>query len=126
MILTIECPDNFHFVNISFIDQDKSKAVTRSFTKIELMEMDQYIERDNFVGFPADKIDDTLDLTEHDKECALKVERKETNGGPFAYEEWCTCTHCGFRHALFIPRNYCPKCGYKFMPTIRKGDTEKD
>ena len=60
------------------------------------------------------------------KECALEVVREELNGGPFAYEEWCRCTNCGFKHALFIPREYCPRCWYKFTSTIRKGDTEKD
>jgi len=61
------------------------------------------------------------------RECALEVVREElNNGGPFAYEEWCTCTHCGFRHALFIPREYCPKCGYKFTSTINKGVKAKE
>lgn len=64
MILTLETPDKFSFVNISFVDQDKSKTVTRSFTKCELMKMDQYIERDDFVGFSADKIDDTMNVTD--------------------------------------------------------------
>lgn len=65
--------------------------------------------------------------TDHTGECALEIERKNlNNGGPFAYEEWCTCTHCGFRQALFIPRNYCPKCGYKFTSTIRKGFEEDE
>lgn len=56
------------------------------------------------------------------KECALEVEREELhNGGPLMYEEWCRCTNCNYRHALFIPREYCPKCGYKFMSIIYKG-----
>jgi hypothetical protein len=64
MILTMECPDDFYFLNISFVDQNKSKTVTRSFTKCELMEKDQYIEREDFTGFPADKIDDTMTVTD--------------------------------------------------------------
>ena len=56
------------------------------------------------------------------RECTLEVERVSlNNGGPFSYEEWCTCGNCGYRHALFIPRNYCPKCGYEFIKTIYKG-----
>jgi len=64
MILTVETPDKFSFVNISFVDQDGGKTVTRTFTKCELMEKDQYIEREDFVGFPADKIDDTMTVTD--------------------------------------------------------------
>lgn len=64
---------------------------------------------------------------DHTRECALEVTRENlNNGGPFAYEEWCKCTHCGFRQALFIPRNYCPKCGYKFTSIIHKGDVETE
>ena len=65
--------------------------------------------------------------TDHTRECALEVVREDlNNGGPFTYEEWCKCTHCGYKQALFIPRNYCPKCGYKFTSIIHKGDVEKE
>lgn len=64
MIVTMELPDNFHILNIGLVNANDKHAVTRSFTKVELMEKDQYIEREDFVGFPADKIDDTMNVTD--------------------------------------------------------------
>ena len=68
-------------------------------------------------------IDESLgqeSIISEERECALEIERHQTNGGPFAFEEWCRCTNCNYRHALFIPREYCPRCGYKFTETIEK------
>ena len=62
MIITMELPDDFHILNIGLVDGNDKHAVTRSFTKVELMEMDEYIERSEFTSFPADDIDDTLDF----------------------------------------------------------------
>ena len=64
MIITMELPDDFHFLNIGLVDANDKKAVRRSFTKAELIEMDEYIERSKFLDFPADVIDDTLDYKE--------------------------------------------------------------
>lgn len=64
MIVTMELPDNFHILNIGLVDANDKHAVTRSFTKVELMEKDEYIERDEFTSFPADKIDDTMNVTD--------------------------------------------------------------
>lgn len=68
-----------------------------------------------------------ITVEDHNRECALEVEKVQlNNGGPIICENWCTCTHCGYRHALFIPRNYCPKCGYKFTSMIYKGIKAKE
>lgn len=64
MIITMEVPDDFHILNIGLVDANDKHAIARSFTKCELMEKDQYIEREDFVGFPADKIDDTMNVTD--------------------------------------------------------------
>lgn len=62
MIVTMELPDSFHFINIILVDANDKKAVRRSFTKAELIEKDEYIERSEFLDFPADKIDDTINI----------------------------------------------------------------
>ena len=62
MIITMEVPDNFHILNIGLVDANDKHAVTRSFTKVELMEKDEYIEKSEFTSFPADVIDDTMNL----------------------------------------------------------------
>jgi len=67
MIITMEVPDDFHILNIGLVDANDKHAVTRSFTKVELMEKDQYIERDEFTSFPADVIDDTMDAPDDNK-----------------------------------------------------------
>lgn len=60
MIITMELPDDFHFLNIGLVDAKDQHAVTRSFTKCELIEKAEYIERSEFTSFPADVIDDTV------------------------------------------------------------------
>lgn len=61
MIITMEVPDDFHILNVGLVDANDKHAITRSFTKCELMEKDQYIEREEFTSFPADVVDDTMD-----------------------------------------------------------------
>lgn len=79
MIVTMELPDDFHILNIGLVDANDKHTVTRSFTKVELMEKDQYIERDEFTSFPADVIDDTMDLEEEEKaiDAFIAADKKE-------------------------------------------------
>ena len=63
MIVTIELPDDFHILNIGLVDDNDKHAVTRSFTKCELIEKAEYIEKSEFMSFPADAIDDTVPKT---------------------------------------------------------------
>ena len=62
MIITMELPDDFHILNIGLVDAKDQHAVTRSFTKCELIEKAEYIERSEFTSFPADKIDETIPM----------------------------------------------------------------
>ena len=62
MIITMELPDDFHILNIGLVDAKDQHAVTRSFTKCELIEKAEYIERSEFTSFPADILDDTVPM----------------------------------------------------------------
>ena len=63
MIVTMELPDDFHILNIGLVDNNDKHAVTRSFTKCELIEKAEYIERSEFTSFPADILDETVPET---------------------------------------------------------------
>lgn len=61
MIISVETP-YFDILNISFVDMDQKRSLTASFTRDQIIEKNKYLDRSEFVDFPAEFIDDTLNI----------------------------------------------------------------
>ena len=60
MIITIELPD-FKVISIGFLNHTGKVIKERAFTKEYIIEKDQYLEKSEFLSFPANVLDNTLD-----------------------------------------------------------------